>query len=91
MIPFFMNLHIVEDGRTKIRLPLPLFLVWILLLCLFLILLPFLLLAAIIFWILRNNLRILAFIPKLFSIICALSGLRIQIEEKNKKIFLTIQ
>lgn len=86
-----MKLKIVEDNRTKINLPLPLFLVWILLFCLSLLLLPFILIAALAFWILRNDLRLLTLFPKIVVILCALSGLVVQIEEKNKRVDLWVQ
>jgi len=91
MIPFFMFLHIVEEGRTKLKLPLPLFIVWILLFCITLLLLPFVLVAALVFWILRYNLRILRFFPEVLTVLCALSGLVILIEEENKKVYLSIR
>lgn len=91
MIPLIMKLKIVEDNRTKINLPLPLFLVWILLFCLSLLLLPFILIAALAFWILRNDLRLLTLFPKIVVILCALSGLVVQIEEKNKRVDLWVQ
>ena len=91
MIPLFMRLYIVEDNRKKINLLLPLFLIWIILFCFMLLLLPFVLIAALILWILGYNLRILSLFPKLFSVICALSGLRIQVEEQNKRIYILVQ
>lgn len=91
MIPFFMYLHVVEDGRTKIKLPLPLFIAWILLFCLALVLLPFVLITALVFWVLKYDLRILRFFPKCLAIVCALSGLIIFIEEKNKRVYLSIR
>jgi hypothetical protein len=91
MIPLIMKLKIVEDNRTKINLPLPLFLVWILLFCLSLLLLPFILIAALALWILRNDLRLLTLFPKVVFILCALSGLVVQIEEKNKRVDLWVQ
>lgn len=91
MIPFFLYLHIVEDGRTKIKLPLPLFIAWILLFCLSLLLLPFVLVMAFVFLILKYNLRILSFFPRILALLCALSGLVIFIEEKNKRVHLSVR
>jgi hypothetical protein len=90
MIPLLLKLHIVEDGRKKINLWLPLFLIWIILLAILIVMLPFILIAAFGFWIFRNDTRILSVIPIFFSILCALSGLVVLIEEKNRKVFLAI-
>ena len=91
MIPLLMRLKIVEDDRNKINLWLPLFLIWIILLAVMILLLPFILVAALIFWILRNDIRILLIYPRLYSVLSALSGLAVRIEEKNKKVYLIIQ
>ena len=91
MIPMLMRLKIVEEGKNKINLWLPLFLLWIILLAVMILLLPFILIAALVFWILRNDIRILLVYPRLYSVLRSLSGLAVQIEEENKKVFLIIQ
>ena len=91
MIPLFMWLRIEEDNKTKINLPLPLFIAWIILFCLFLILLPLILIAAIVLWILGTNIRLLTVFPILLSVLFALSGLLIHFDKENKRVYLLIR
>ena len=86
MIPMIMKIHIQERGKKRIHLFLPMFLVWILLFAILVVLSPFFLLAGIVAW-MRGYGRIFLFsIPMFFSVLWALSGLRIHVEDKNKRI-----
>ncbi len=85
MIPLLMRIHIVEEGKKKVRLILPLFIVWLLLLPLLLLLTPLVLLAALVFWPSGNGRTILRAGPVLLSMISALSNLHIDVEGKGHK------
>jgi len=86
MIPMIMKIHIHERGKKKIRLWIPMFLFWILFFALMIVLLPIFLLVGIIAWI-RGYGRIYIFsIPMFFAVLWALSGLRVYIEDKDKRI-----
>jgi hypothetical protein len=86
MIPMIMKIHIHERGKKRINLFLPMFLIWILFFALMIVLLPIFLFVGLIAWT-RGYGRIFLFsIPMFFSLIWALSGLRIHIEEKDKRI-----
>ena len=80
-----MRIHVVEGNRKKVRLILPLFLVWILLLPFVILLTPFVLLAALIAWPSGYGKTILGAGPALYSVISALSSLHIEVEGKDNK------
>jgi len=91
MIPMMMKMLIQEEGKKSVKLFIPLILVWIVLFALLVILLPFLLLAAIFAWPSGYGRIILAVIPMLFSIIWSMSGLKIQVCSKNKQVYLNVR
>jgi hypothetical protein len=84
-------MQIKEKGKNKIRLFLPFFLIWIILIALLILISPLLLIAAIVLWPMGYGKHILFFIPMLFSLMCALSGLKIFIENEEKTIYLTLK
>ena len=86
MIPMFMKIHIYERGKTSVRLWLPMFLLWILLLAIFVILSPILLLAGLVAWIRGYGRTFIFTFPMIFAVLWAMSGLRIHIEDRDKKI-----
>lgn len=88
MIPMIMRIHIAERNRKKVRLILPLFFVWLLLLPFVIILTPFVLLAALILWPSGYGKTILEAGPALFSVFSALSNLHIQVEKPGNKILI---
>ncbi len=85
MIPMIMRIHIVEENKKKMRLILPLFIAWLLLLPFIVLLTPFVLLAALILWPSGYGRVILGAGPALFSVISALSNLYIQVEGADNK------
>jgi hypothetical protein len=91
MIPIMMKILIREEGKKGFRLYIPLILIWIVLFALLIILLPFLLLAAIIAWPMGYGRAILAVIPMLFAVIWSMSGLKIHIESKDKLVDLNVR
>jgi hypothetical protein len=86
MIPMILKINIHEGGKKKIRLWIPMFLFWILFFVLMIVLLPIFILVGIIAWI-RGYGKIFIFtIPMFFAVIWALSGLRIYVENEDKRI-----
>lgn len=86
MFPMIMKIHIHERAGKKIRLWLPMFLIWILLVALLVLLSPVFLLAGIVAG-LRGYGKVFLFaFPMLFSVLWAMSGLSIHIEDEDKKV-----
>lgn len=90
MIPMLMRLRIVEKSGKKLRLFIPLFLVWILLLPFIIVFTPFILIAALILWPSGYGRTILSLGPALVTIICSLSGLIVQAEDEENIVFISI-
>lgn len=88
MIPIFMRMKIKEKGKKGVRLFIPIILVWILLLALLIVLLPFFLIAAILTIPAGIGFRILFIYPLIFSLINSLSGLAVHIEKPDKQFLL---
>jgi len=86
MIPMIMKIHIHERGKKRIRLWIPMFLIWLLLFVLMIILSPIFLLVGIVAWIRGYGKIVLFALPMFFAVLWAMSGLRIHIEDKNKRI-----
>lgn len=86
MIPMIMKIHIYERGKKCVRLWLPMFLIWILLAALVVLLSPLILLAGIVAWSYGHGRTFLFVIPMVFTMLWAMSGLRIHIEDRDKKI-----
>jgi hypothetical protein len=85
MIPMIMRIHIVEDNKKRAGLILPLFIVWLLLLPLIIISIPFMLLAALILWPSGYGKTILLAGPAALMVISALSHLHIDVEREKSK------
>jgi hypothetical protein len=87
MIPIFMRLRI---GRKpdKYGLLLPIFLVWILLFALMVILLPFVLVAALFTWKSGQGKLLLLIYPILISLLFQLSGLHIEIGRSEQSVLI---
>ncbi len=87
MIPIFMRLKI---GRNpdKYGLLLPIFLVWILLFALMIILLPFVLLAALLTWRGGQGKFLLLIYPLLVSLLFKLSGLHIEVGGRKENVLI---
>lgn len=85
MIPLLMRIHIVEGKKKKVGLILPIFLAWLLLLPFVILLTPFVLLAALILWPSGYGKTLLRIGPALISVVCALSDLHVQVEDKDSK------
>lgn len=84
MLPMIVRLNVKEPGRRGFRLWLPAIIVWILLLALMLVLLPFMLLGALLTLWRGPGLRLLLVYPLLGSVLWNLGGLTIDVEEKER-------
>ncbi len=83
MVPSIMNLKI-ESRRLRLRLWLPLFILWPLALVLFLFLLPFLVIAEIILRLTKVKIYLFAMLGGLFSLISATRGLTIKVNSRKQ-------
>jgi hypothetical protein len=86
MIPMFMKIHIYERGKKGIRLWLPLFLIWILLLVMLIVVSPILFVVGLVAWARGFGRTFLFAFPMIFAVLWAMSGLRINVENRDKKI-----
>jgi hypothetical protein len=89
-IPLWMRIRIKESDRKNIRLSIPLFLVWLLLLPLLLLALPFVLIAALLTWHRGHGRMILAAVPLLITVIGHLPGLHIEVDNPENQTLITI-
>lgn len=78
MLPFWLRLQVPRPGRRPLRLFLPVILVWVILAALLLLLLPFLVLAALVTSGRGPGFRLLLLYPLLAATLANLSGLRIE-------------
>ena len=86
MLPMIMKMHIQKRGQRGVRLWIPVFLVWILLFVLMLVLLPLVLLAALLTIWRGPGLALLLFYPMVWSVLCSLSNLHVDVENETHKI-----
>jgi len=89
-LPIWMKLQIKKDRQKSRNIYLPLILVWIILLPLLLLALPFVLIGALLTWNQGWGKILLAMIPMLPTLLFALPGLYILIEKRNEKILLYV-
>ena len=88
--PMFLGLRFGKrDG--KFRLWLPLFILFPFLVVILLLMVPFLLLAALVLWSFGWGKPFLLFIPVLLNLLWALRGLEIDINDKGEKVFISIK
>ena len=87
MIPMLMRLRISRNpGRYGLLLPV--FLVWILLFALMVVLFPFVLIAALVTWRSGQGKWLLLTYPLLISVLIHLSGLHIEVEQREQNILI---
>jgi hypothetical protein len=91
MIPIFLKLHIYERNKNKIKLFIPLICIWILVAAIMIALSPLILIAALISWPLGYGRSLLLIGPRLFTVIGALSGLVVQVEGSDEKVYIYIK
>jgi hypothetical protein len=89
MLPLLMHLRIRRPGRRGFRLYFPVILVWIIVIALLLVLLPFILLAALITR--RFNgpgFALLLVYPMLFAVLWHLGGLHIETKSDENEVLI---
>jgi hypothetical protein len=91
VIPTIMKMRIYEKDKNKIRLFFPLIIIWILLIALMIALFPLILVVSLILWPFGYGEKLLLFGPRLISVIGALSGLVVQVEDIDNKFYLYIK
>jgi hypothetical protein len=84
MIPLWLWIRVEEHGRRRLALPIPVFLVWLLLGALLLLLLPLVLLAGLILWAGGWGIPLLKMYFHIFVLIGALSGLKLDVSSPVK-------
>ncbi len=89
--PLFIKIHIVENGKNKIRLWFPFILVWLVLLVLAIALSPFILIAALILCPRSLGKKLLMFGPVFFYALNSLGGLNIQTQDQDSKVSILIK
>ncbi len=89
--PLVMRLRIRRDDRMGIRLCLPLFLIYPLLAVLALLLLPLALVAALLLLPLGWSRAVILICPRLYGVICALRELKVDIQKKGERIFISFK
>ena len=83
MLPMIVRFKIKEPGRRGFGLWFPAIVIWILLAALMLVLLPFLLLAALFTWWRGPGPRLLLIYPLVGSVLWNLGGLTIDVDQKD--------
>ncbi len=91
MIPLFLKIRLPRDKEKPLKVFIPLFFIWIVLFPLLLALAPFVLVAIAVLLPRGYGKILLIAYPALFSLICSLSGLRIQIEKVDRQISILIK
>lgn len=89
--PLFIKIHIVENGKNKIRLWFPFILVWLFLFVLAIAISPFVLIAALILWPSGLGKKLLMFGPMFFYMLNSLGGLNVQTQDQDSKVSITIK
>lgn len=83
MLPLIVRFKLKEPGRRGFGLWFPVIVIWILLAALMLVLLPFLLLAALVTWGRGPGPRLLLVYPLLVAVLWNLGGLTIDVDQKQ--------
>lgn len=87
MIPMLMKIRIPTGDDKAFNLYIPMLIIWLILIIIFLLVLPFFVIAAIFTWYKGYGKIILLIWPMIFSILFHLKGLMIDIEDKKNQIY----
>jgi hypothetical protein len=80
MIPSIINLKIQSGSHFKLRLWLPVFIVWPIFIVLFLLLLPFLVIAELVMRVAGTGIRLFAMIGGVVSVLSAMRGTVVKVD-----------
>ncbi len=90
--PLVMRLDLVKPSRPRRTvLWLPLFLAWLILAAFLIALSPLLILMVLVLWPFGWGRLLLFFIPRVCGCICALHGLEVNIERKDRVLFISFK
>jgi hypothetical protein len=84
MIPSIINLRIQSGQRFKLRLWLPVFIVWPILIVLFLLLLPFLVIAEVVLRVAGTGIRLFGIIGGVVSVFSAMHGTVVKVNSPKQ-------
>ena len=92
MIPVWMKIKVVPEEGKKITIPLPLFLVWIVVFALLIVVFPLVLVAGILTYPFGLSKKIFCSYFMIYALIFSLSGLKVDVDskEKNKTVYINI-
>ena len=85
--PSILRVRVLDDD-SRVNLWIPLVLIWPLVVAVYLLLLPFVLVAALLTWPSGRGRLILMGGPALFRLYCALRGLRVDVREPNQSVLI---
>lgn len=88
MFPMFMRLRVASNGRKPFRLWFPVILIWIILFALMILILPFVILAALITWRRGPGRMLLWSYPLLIAVLWRLSGLHIEVQNAREELLI---
>ncbi|MDD8025138.1 MAG: hypothetical protein PHI34_01400 [Acidobacteriota bacterium] len=88
MLPMIVRFKVKQPGRRGFRLWFPVILIWLILAALMLVLLPFLLLAALITMWNGPGFRLLLIYPLLAAVLWNLGGLTIDVDQKESALLI---
>ena len=89
MLPIWLKIKIPQKSGESFTLWLPLFIVWLLLFPVALLLTPFILLASLLTWRAGYGRLILLLFPMIISLLWNMHGLRIDVQDKKERIYLS--
>ena len=89
MPPLIMKIKFPREGKKPFCMYLPVFLAWVLVLAVFLLCLPFLLIAAVFTWHQGYGKIVLAAFPMVFHLMWHARGLKIDVEGKDGLVFMS--
>jgi hypothetical protein len=90
MIPMLLRMDVRDQERTKVRFWFPIVIGWIVLFALMLAALPFMLIGALATRGSGPGARLLLLYPRLFAVVNALSGLRVDVQKRgSEKVFIS--
>ena len=91
MVPNIINLKICDGEKFKLRLWLPLFLAWPIVLIVFLVLLPILVVAELVLRLARIRVQIFGLLFGLFSLVSATRGLTVKVRSERSIVDVVIR
>ena len=91
MIPFILKLRVKDKNQRRFSIWLPLFLIWLIVLPLLAIPAPLVLIAALILWPSGKGRLVLYSYAAIFSLICNMSGLKLDIQSKDSMVYINLR